>query len=316
MICFITRMALSIAAESVLSHSPSTALGLLHPQRSTEVYNWSDMARVSSDATKGWIDSVVALPPSNLTAPLVRAERQWGSCESCLRIPKHACRHIVLLAGMPRAGSTLQELLATRALELLGAAPAIRAYWDWPKHVSMSQRDSKRAYHKEERLWAKLRQNSTVLYKSHEYAAEAIGFCSHTHVLTCHRQLLHEFISAVGGFGLSLDEETARRFVTGSAAEYSQWREVAGALDQRYEDMEAQLQRSYGQIVRWLARRMDLPVPVPIPRLGEVGEANPGIPSSRDAVDAEKALEVMKGARASLKGTAKDPELLGLEWGF
>ena len=121
-----------------------------------------------------------------------------------------ACGHAILLAGMPRAGSTLQVQLVRKALRYLGvsAAPAPSFLWNLPKHLNQTREEAAAHYAKEDAFWRHNTSAASVLvYQMHEYDAEALRLCRKVTVLTQHRDLLDAYASAVAAFGMPDDIE-------------------------------------------------------------------------------------------------------------
>lgn len=238
------------------------------------------------------------------------------------------CGHAIILAGMPRAGSTLQEKLVTRALQYLHvpltAGPT--TFWNYPKHMGMSQEEAAAIYAEEDELWQHGTTNESVLmFKSHEFDPEALRLCANTIVLTQHRDLVDQYGSAVAAFNMSEDVSLAHAVGTIKlwARNYASWKNQAnGALDLRFEDVVENRDGALRTITRYLQTRLGVPeAKAPDPSMIsalEGVEANPEMPSSSHGATAQttgRVHDAIRGARDYLAGRPEDPALLGLSWG-
>ena len=273
----------------------------------------------------------------------VDAPKSQGAANPYLHvIPEGVtCKAAILVAGMPRSGSTLQCALVEKALEHLqvsAARPAgMDAYWDGPRHGGIDGCSDGRLrpscsasayYASEEAGWRKLTANDVVVYKMHDYDTEALRLCSTQIVVTQHRTLLDEYTSAVTAFNMTAD--VAASHAAGSIKiwmeNYAKWKQNApgGALDIRYEDVVEDIDAVFASTVAFLATRLEVPEKASgtnLPSLKDLGEkeANPEFPSSSSAASAElkrACRDAVQEAHDYLTGTHDDPARLGLEWGL
>ena len=85
------------------------------------------------------------------------------------------CGHAILLAGMPRAGRTLQAQLVMKALQYLGVpvAPAPSAYWNLPRQLNQSREEAAALYAEEDNFWLhNTTKDSVLVYQLHGFDAE------------------------------------------------------------------------------------------------------------------------------------------------
>ena len=171
----------------------------------------------------------------------------------------HQCAAMIVAAGMPRAGSTSQMKLLMTALQLLNISVAHQGYWDYAEHIRMGAADAARYYDREYATWAKLKRDDVIVYKSHEYAPNAIGFCNKTVVLTIHRCLENELRSAVGAGFISPNASTTwmMNMLTRWMTNYAAWK-TFGALDFAFEEYVTNPQMVLHAVVSYLAVRLEM----------------------------------------------------------
>ena len=249
------------------------------------------------------------------------------------------CGHAILLAGMPRAGSTLQVQLVKKALQYLGvtAAPAPSFLWNLPKHLNQTREEAAALYAKEDSFWRhNTSSDSVLLYQLHEFDAEALRLCRNVTVLTQHRNLLDAYGSAVSAFGMSEDVSAAHAVGTIKlwTRDYKAWKSQnlpggSNTLDLRYEDVVDDLDGTLRTIVRHLQTRLQIPdsrAPDPTTISAKEfarGEANLARGSTSLAAPSQdggmlqplSVRQAIKEARNYLAGRPEDPALLGLSWG-
>ena len=151
----------------------------------------------------------------------------------------HRCALMVLVAGMPRSGSTWQFQMVKRALEFMGRGASHAGYWDLAKHHRMTEPAAAASSARERALWRRLAGPAVVVYKSHEFAPEATRFCRHTAVLTTHRCFEAALRSQIGR-GWITAEAAANpgylvRLMRKDLVEFEQWKRL-GALDFDYDE--------------------------------------------------------------------------------
>jgi len=191
------------------------------------------------------------------------------------------CGTMIILAGMPRAGSTWQQSMVFSALAQLGVPVAHRGYWDFAHHVRANATAAHAYYEREYCAWAHLSDDAVLVYKTHEFApALAATVCARRIVFTIHRCLDDELGSMRRGFNLTAHGgEHALRV---AVAHYDRW--VAhGAIDMDYDEARrrpAQASALVGAHLAWRLGRDSRGAVFP----AVAEEANPAIPSSSERV--------------------------------
>ena len=197
--------------------------------------------------------------------------------------PHDRCQLVVILAGMPRAGSTWEQKLVKAALAKLHLEVAHVSYWDYPKHVSMNSRDAELWYKSETNSLSRLTRNSTVLFKTHEFTEEPTKLCQHAIAFTSHRCLDDELRSAAGAGWMPARADNFANAIRTWAAAYRRWK-LWGAIDVDYDQALKNPSAAFRIIIDHVAFAINVKQSE-IDKLGplrapSMGEANPGIPSS------------------------------------
>ena len=246
------------------------------------------------------------------------------------------CKAAIFVAGMPRTGSTLQRTLVMKALQHLQVsvgsplAPTKggELYWNSPRHAGWDAAAASSYYAQEDQGWKNLTADDVLVYKTHEFDAEALRLCRTQIVVTQHRNLLDEYTSAVTAFNMTGD--VAASHAAGSIklwmADYRDWKQNAtdGALDIRYEDVVDDIDAVFASTVAFLAKRLGVPERASstnLPSVKDLGEkeANAMLPSSGAAASPElkrACRDAVQEAHDYLTGSEDDPARLGLEWGL
>lgn len=106
---------------------------------------------------------------------------------------------MVVSAGMPRAGSTMQDRLLRQALAAFGLKPGVAGYWNWHWHagkLSLAERLGK--LHNTSKRLRGLSTDAVVIMKTHEFDPRVLQLCDRSLVFTLHRHPLEMLISAAG----------------------------------------------------------------------------------------------------------------------
>lgn len=102
-----------------------------------------------------------------------------------------SCGVVIILAGMPRSGSTWQEAMVLSALRTLGIRVEYSGYWDYARHVNMNRTEADSYYRTERAHASAWTPESVVVYKSHEFRWDLLHLCKRHIVFTSHRCLEH-----------------------------------------------------------------------------------------------------------------------------
>lgn len=250
--------------------------------------------------------------------------------ESALDGLTSPCRVAVIGAGMPRAGSTLQERLIFFALADMRMGPAYfharegTSYWDWPQHVALDDTSAKKR-RAAEAAWARRLNNlSVVYYKSHEFAPGLLHMCREPPIIfTTHRCLRSVVRSAVAAKWLDPSVASIRGFAVNISKAWARWR-AAGSHDIAYVELAAHPEVAYERISANLADRLGVsssPVDVatmarsrrPVSMVS--APANARIPHrSLTPLQEERVNGSISIIQRELNGTLDDPSRLGLSW--
>ena len=252
-----------------------------------------------------------------------RRKRTGSSSDAAQLLPvrlprggKLRCPAAVILAGMPRTGSTLMLRFAHAALAALQTSHAFAGYWRLPAHLNHSfPRWGAAPMNATERhTWIsgkkRILQKSLsspagtpiIMFKSHEFAPRLLTACRRRAVLLTHRCVKDELMSAtkLGWLSANADNQTAA--IRDWVEDYSLWRS-SGALDVPYELMQYAPREAFHAIVDYLAESFGLQdraqrtAELSSQQLAELGgEGNPGIPSTR-------AMEPPANTHAALRST-------------
>ena len=204
----------------------------------------------------------------------------------------HRCALMVLVAGMPRSGSTWQFHMIKRALELMGRRASHSGYWDLAKHKRMNETAAAAYYARERALWSRLAEPAVVVYKSHEFVPEATRFCRHTAVLTTHRCFEAALRSQIGRGWITAeaaaDPGYLVRVMRRDLVEFEQWKRL-GALDFDYDEAARYPEESMAAIMHFLALH-----------LRAAGDAHSVLPAlRRRPVHAAKYVQTSQSGRST-----------------
>jgi len=162
------------------------------------------------------------------------------------------CGVVIVLAGMPRSGSTWEERMVLSALDVLGVPVGHSGYWDYARHVHMSVDNATSYYRREYVAWASLTATSVVVYKSHEYRDDLAAACGGRHiVLTSHRCMEAQVRSMARAWSPASLSEWSRIL-----DDYDRWLH-AGALDMDYDAAVVDPSRTSRRIGTWLAAALN-----------------------------------------------------------
>jgi hypothetical protein len=151
------------------------------------------------------------------------------------------CGLAVVIAGIVRSGSTLQQKLARDAVQRAGLhrggqrPPAV--YWSWHAHVRMGDAKAKEWAAQFNAWAAALTPQDAVVIKCHQWRPEIFGFCRRTVVLTTHRDVIDVAASAQR-VGWAESPQALRRLLAVSLRHHAQWAAVAD-VNARYVDLAA-----------------------------------------------------------------------------
>ena len=248
---------------------------------------------------------------------------------SCPERRPARCRAVLVVAGLPRSGSTAQSRLLAHALHQLRQQPVDLGYWAWEQHARWNS--SRRQWLLPTRAesswtanwtasqWQRLQPSSLVTYKSHEFDGSlAHAMCDRSVVLLTSRCLEDMLGSWVRVGWAEPRLRSLRPLLLDAAAHYAMWKAV-GALEIRHEEMRAHPEQAYTVILHYVALKLGLVQPAPrdaeLPRTLIAEEANPHITSRvASAARVRSINKAVRKLRRRLQGTAKDPARFGLEW--
>jgi hypothetical protein len=278
--------------------------------------------------TKGGGTGVASPAPASMPLPPPVA-----AAESPLQGFASHCRVAVVGAGMPRAGSTLQERLIHFALQDLHVnipkcvhARQGACYWDWPRHVALGTNASKSRYAAESAWARKLANDSVVYYKSHEFAPGLVHhLCKEPPIIfTTHRCLRHVVRSVAAARWLEhASVHNVSELVVNYSKAWRHWR-AAGSYDVSYEFMSAHPKTVYATISDSLAERLHVDPAVievakaaresrPVAQL--LHEANTRIPHHEISASERNRIDnLIDAVQLQLNDSATDPVRMGLSW--
>ena len=185
------------------------------------------------------------------------------------------CGVMIIMAGMPRSGSTWQYEMVKSVLKTLKIS-IHHGYWDYARHIRMNNSDSRSYYRNEYKKWSTLDNKSVLLYKTHEYKPELLSVCKKNIIFTSHRCLEDELGSMYTSWHIGMK---SLNITYQLVKEYDMWRKHY-TFDIDYDVAKTQPERTIRLIGEWLMFNMNLSVgylrfkPVLV-------EANAGIPSSK-----------------------------------
>ena len=189
------------------------------------------------------------------------------------------CGAVIILAGMPRTGSTWQMEMVKSVANALNVTIEHSGYWDYAKHIGMDAKDAKRYYESEYQQWAKLRPDSVIAYKSHEFDSTLVSKCQKQVIFTSHRCLEDELGSASKSWNVS-----TKVFLNNIVHEYTMWKKY-NTLDMDYDNARKHPHLAINMVGFWLALSLNISIPPHVKFDPVLMEANPGIPSSTASLD-------------------------------
>ena len=146
------------------------------------------------------------------------------------------CRLLVIAAGMQRSGSTLQAVLAAKALEFLGVKEYSVAYWNYFLHnmANLTRDDMLKHHDRQQRLIRSMNNdtNAIAIFKTHQYDPILLGFCRNQLLLTTHRDLRHTVASIQNAAWASNEKEMAD-IIDENVGNYECWK-MHGPIDVEY----------------------------------------------------------------------------------
>lgn len=124
---------------------------------------------------------------------------------------------MIIYAGMPRAGSTLEATIGNHIVEFLARHSETDFkfvngyYWDYANHTHMPEEEANEYYKKQANLWRQWRkvaeqQKILIAYKSHEFKPKLLEFCHNSIVLGSHRCVRDELMSILNSFFRCTDD--------------------------------------------------------------------------------------------------------------
>jgi hypothetical protein len=242
-----------------------------------------------------------------------------GAFPPRMRIPPHSCRAMIVLAGMPRTGSTLQGQFVQAALRTFNCPVGATGYWDILAHKGIGNPLVLEQYY--DRLyakWAQLKSSQCVVSKSHEYESAMTSFCNHTVVITSHRCLDDEVRSAVGirlG-GIVITERSIEDFLKSWIEWYHSWK-AYGAIDFDYSTMVSDPNGTVRVLAQYMAMRLNNTTleASTIPSMPPLALASSGSSSSRlNDSQTSRLHDVLQRVRSNLAGSWWDPHHHDLSW--
>eukprot|EP00622_Pseudochattonella_farcimen_P002039 FR736891.1.p1 GENE.FR736891.1~~FR736891.1.p1 ORF type:complete len:238 (+),score=16.50 FR736891.1:350-1063(+) len=173
------------------------------------------------------------------------------------------CGVMIIMAGMPRTGSTWQMAMVRSAANVLNISIAHSGYWDYAAHAKMSHEKTEAYYRHEYSEWEKLTEDSVLLYKSHEYNPVIPSKCKRQIIFTSHRCLEDQLGSFVAAFKVANTTDNILNVLHSSAYHYDMWRKH-NALDLDYHLARQNSFLASNIIGRWKALNFGITVGAPI----------------------------------------------------
>lgn len=178
-----------------------------------------------------------------------------------------SCRLIVIAAGAPRCGSTVQHEWIREALTVLGLSPVVLPYWNW--HIHAKIKDDGKA-----NLTIKhLKGTEIVITKTHEFDPRLFHMCQEQLVFTTHRNPLNMVRSAMSLGWVN----NPYKYVKEVVRIQQQWAQFAFE-DTSYEEIKNTPKIVYRRYVIALANKFSVSVPHMLNYTGLSRERNRALP--------------------------------------
>lgn len=136
------------------------------------------------------------------------------------------CSLVVISAGIPRSGSTMQDTLLAMAIGLVrgpGRGP-LKMFWNYHWHASHKLNNSSQVYTASSERLNHLPPGSVVLMKTHQYDERLVKLCNAYIAFTTHRHPVEMIKSASGaGWGTM---RNWRPFLTYNLRQHACWHAV------------------------------------------------------------------------------------------
>jgi len=197
--------------------------------------------------------------------------------------PPNSCKLSVLLGGIPRSGSTLQNTLVVKILKLLNM-PVISAYYNIHLHDLHpdEMEKTRQRLHQQEKIFRSSSNNTVLVLKSHEFDPKLLSICRRNVVLLSSRKMIDIVKSSIhASWGIISSQEYSDWIDN-----YECWRRYA-SMDFIYEDFASSqtgLKSYILMLYAILSEALDLPLDEKVLKavfsLGEEfsgKDANPGI---------------------------------------